>query len=115
MGDKYRSTYLHAVPLVITFESNASCNLRCPYCVTGSGFAARARAGKASLRSMKAIIDKAYPRSFQVAFQNNGEPFLNEEVYEAIRYARQKGLWTVVHSNLNHNDPRFAEKVLGLD
>ncbi len=110
--DRNRSILLNSYPLVITFESSVSCNLACPNCVNGARLPFGDRNGMASINTMKTIINKVYKKSFQFAFHNNGEPFLNKEIFKGIRFANQKGLWTCAHSNLNYKEPDFAKNII---
>ena len=60
---------------------------------------------------VKAVIDEAYPRSLQMGFVRQGEPLLSHVFYTACEYAVQRGLWTVVQSNLSHDRPRLADEI----
>jgi MoaA/NifB/PqqE/SkfB family radical SAM enzyme len=61
---------------------------------------------------MKSLVDIVYKHSFQFAFHNNGEPFLNDEVHKGVHYADSKGLWTCIHSNFSHNKKSLIEDII---
>ena len=80
-----RSTYVFGKPVHITIEPTTACNLRCPVCETGSGILKRPK-GEMSLENFKKIIDKIAPHTNTILFYYMGEPFLNGDAYEMIRY-----------------------------
>lgn len=78
-------------PINITIEPANTCNLRCPVCETGAGILTRDK-GNMSLEEFKMIIDKIYHHTNTLMFYFMGEPFLNKQAYEMIRYAKDKGV-----------------------
>jgi pyruvate-formate lyase-activating enzyme len=107
-----RAIKVHYWPLVIAIEAVNGCNLRCPECPTGSVAPAARRPGKATLEDMKAIVDQVCTRSFQISFHHLGEPLLNDDFYTACAYAVERGLWTVIHSNLSMDTPDLAGRLV---
>ena len=47
----------------------------------------------------KHIIDTLGPTAFSVTLWNYGEPFLNKEVFDMIKYAKKKGLKVITSTN----------------
>ena len=86
------------LPVHITIEPANTCNLHCPVCETGSGTLNRPK-GMMQLNDFKFIIDKIYQHVNSIFFYFMGEPFLNSESYNMIRYAKDKGLY--IHSCTN--------------
>jgi MoaA/NifB/PqqE/SkfB family radical SAM enzyme len=110
---RMRRAHVDYLPPTLVTETGARCLLRCPGCVSGSGDdGARSLAPLTSLDTFKALIDQTYERCFQVAFFTHGEPLLNEAVLAASEYARGKGLWTFMHSNLMPKVSDLGERLV---
>jgi hypothetical protein len=101
------------LPPILVVETGARCLLRCPGCVSGTGDEdGRALAPLTSLDTFRTLIDQTYKRCFQVAFFTHGEPLLNENIFAAIAYARGKGLWTFMHTNLMPKVSDLGERLV---
>lgn len=86
-----RSDYASGRPVNVTIEPTNTCNLLCPVCETGAGKLAREKK-KMSLDEFKIIADKISPFTNTLMLYFMGEPFLNDDSYEMIRYAKNKGI-----------------------
>ncbi|MEO1227344.1 MAG: radical SAM protein [Myxococcota bacterium] len=92
---------------IYVVEVSGVCNLKCPSCPTGA-LSNRGRAnGLMTAEMFRSIVDKILVESpsgskSHLWFFNWGEPLLNPDLPEMIRYAREHGLETMVSSNLNH-------------
>lgn len=93
-----RSTYVLGKPVHITIEPTTACNLKCPVCETGSGTLNRPQ-GEMSLGNLKKIIDKIAPHTNAILFYFMGEPFLNRNAYEMIKYARDHRIFVTICTN----------------
>ncbi|MFC2163291.1 radical SAM/SPASM domain-containing protein [Candidatus Altiarchaeota archaeon] len=91
---------LRSYPFEANIESTNDCNLHCRYCRTGQGIPGRDR-GAIKIAQFKAIIDDLGEYFYHVSLFGHGEPLLNRDLTSMIRYARQKGIATLIHSNLN--------------
>lgn len=78
-------------PMNITIEPTNLCNLECPVCETGAAILER-KQGHMTLDQFKIIIDKIAGNTNTLQFYFMGEPFLNKQAYEMIRYAKDKGI-----------------------
>ncbi len=78
-------------PMNITIEPTNKCNLECPVCETGAGTLGRPD-GHMSIRQFKKILDKVGDHTNTLLFYYMGEPFINKESYEMIRYAKDIGV-----------------------
>lgn len=107
---RHRRAEVSYTPPFVFMDPSSACTLRCPGCATGLNLT-RKRA-IASLDLMRAVVDQVGRRSVQISFYHLGEAFLNDDVFEAVRYARSKGLWTLVNSHLSLNRPRLAERIV---
>ena len=96
------------------------CNLRCTYCWHSIIHYFEHKEKRPHLMTMdlfKKIVDDAPASVESIAFALIGEPLLHPEIHTMIRYARSKGLRTVLYTNgtllSEKNMVRIAES--GLD
>ncbi len=109
-----KSSIIAGRPINITIEPTNLCNLDCPVCETGAGILGRPD-GSMSLDQFKTIIDKVSSHTNTLMFYFMGEPFLNKQAYDMIRYAKDEGIpWITTCTN---GDPVKAEKLVksGID
>lgn len=85
-------------PLSLFIEPTNVCNLRCPLCPTGNNSTTKAK-GMMALEDYKRIIDELGPTAFSVTLWNYGEPFINPQMIEMIKYAKTKGLKVITSTN----------------
>jgi MoaA/NifB/PqqE/SkfB family radical SAM enzyme len=112
---RMREARVGYLPPTLVLETGARCLLRCPGCLSGlDDRSARGRASApfASLGTFKASLDATYDKCFQVAFFTHGEPLLNEAVFAASEYARGKGVWTFMHTNLMPRVSDLGERLV---
>ena len=104
------------LPYRYTIEPINLCNLHCPLCPTGTGALAQPR-GKMSLSDFQRIVDSIAQYAYTLDLFNWGEPFLHQDIFAMIRYARAKGIAVRLSTNLNHFDARMATETVasGLD
>ena len=102
-------------PFYLTLESGNLCNLRCPLCPTTFRGDTMPR-GMLSLENAKTILDQ-FPALLVVNFSLWGEPFLNKEIFDIIKYARDRKIHTIIQSNfsLPKFDEATAQRILDSD
>lgn len=88
----------HAMPSHLWVEPTNTCNTKCPLCPTGNGELQRPKA-MLSLETFRLIIDEVYPYTRSMNLWNIGEPFLNPNLFEMIRYAEDHDIATRVSTN----------------
>lgn len=93
-------------PVNITIEPINICNLRCPVCETGNGSLTR-MSRRMTLDEFKIIIEKVGSHTNTLMFYFMGEPFLNHEAYQMIRYAKEAKIsWVTTCTNGDVVDPK---------
>jgi len=101
-------------PPVVMIEPTNICNLKCPLCPTGNGTLKRKK-GYMSFEVFQKIINDIEKTAFMVVLWNQGEPYLNKDFSKMVKYASDRGLFTLVstNGNIDYN----AEEVVksGLD
>jgi radical SAM protein with 4Fe4S-binding SPASM domain len=103
---------LRGYPYDITVEVTNVCNSNCILCPTGQGLVSRPK-GFMSLENFKHVVDRITPFAYTLTVSQWGEPLLNKDVYDMIRYAHSKGIYTFMSTNLHAFDPKDASKLIG--
>jgi radical SAM protein with 4Fe4S-binding SPASM domain len=113
---KSRQQHVTGYPYWLTIDPANFCNLKCPFCPTGQMRGTR-RKNILAFENFKKIADELGPYLIHIDFCNWGEPFLNPNLPELIKYAKQYKIDTKVDSNLNYFNEKLAEDIIlsGLD
>lgn len=103
-------------PVSISFEPTTSCNLRCPECPSGMRAFSRPT-GMLKSNFFKETIDDIYRDITYLIFYFQGEPFLNPEFLDMVRYASKKGIYTATSTNAHYLTDQKAKETVesGLD
>jgi len=111
-----REEIVTGYPYWLIIDPTNYCNLSCPFCPTGQGRNARKKA-MLSFDNFRKIIDEIGPYLIHIDFCNWGEPFLNRQLSEMIRYAERYYVDTKVDTNLTLFTEEDAERIVlsGLD
>lgn len=105
---------VHYVPPSVQMDSSSGCLLECPGCLVGiRNSKLESQPLKVTSMSVyKKVIDSISKKSFQLYFHLHAEPLLNKHVFEAIKYADSRGLWTGIHSNLVPEVKDLPKKII---
>jgi radical SAM protein with 4Fe4S-binding SPASM domain len=103
-------------PVSISFEPTTSCNLRCPECPSGLRAFTRPT-GMLKNDFFKQTIDQLYKDLFYLVFYFQGEPYLNPDFLEMVKYATTKKIYTATSTNAHYLTDENARKTVesGLD
>lgn len=99
----------------LTLEIFGGCQLRCPLCPTGNRTSPGRATGALSPSDAARIIDEVAADLEVVELFNWGEPFLNPHACEIIRLIADRGIKTVVSSNLQVMPAAHELLASGLD
>jgi len=104
-------------PFIALLEVNNICNLHCPFCLTGKGATADRPKRNMTLKEMTQCIRAVENYLYFIQLYNWGEPLLNKDLFEFIRYAQQRRIFTMLSSNMNFVRSGLAEEIVdsGLD
>ena len=104
------------IPVSISFEPTTSCNLRCPECPSGLRSFTRPR-GMLEMRFFQRMIDELAPELLYLTFYFQGEPYLNPEFLNMVKYASSKKIYTATSTNAHFLDDDQARRTVesGLD
>jgi MoaA/NifB/PqqE/SkfB family radical SAM enzyme len=95
-------------PYKMKIESTNICNTKCQLCPTGLGIEGRPK-GKMTLEQYQRLIDQLGRYLYTVDLSMWGDPLIVPEIYEMIRYAHDRGIWTYVSSNLHAFKPNKGQ------
>jgi radical SAM protein with 4Fe4S-binding SPASM domain len=103
-------------PVSISFEPTTSCNLRCPECPSGLRAFTRPT-GMLEKSFFTKTIDEIHKELLYLIFYFQGEPYLNTDFLEMVKYASDKGIYTATSTNAHYLTDEAARKTVesGLD
>jgi len=103
-------------PFSISFEPTTSCNLRCPECPSGLRAFTRPR-GMLDQDFFRKTIDEMQSKLFYLIFYFQGEPYLNPEFLDMVKYAADKKIYTATSTNAHYMNDDNAKRTVesGLD
>src|SRR5688572_2799923 len=97
-------------PVSISFEPTTSCNLRCPECPSGLRAFTRPT-GMLKKDFFSETIDQLSDDLLYLVFYFQGEPYLNPDFLNMVKYASQKKIYTATSTNahyLNDDNAKFT-------
>lgn len=101
------------LPVMLDVEPESRCNFRCIMCARAFKTGAAQSAGRSmDLKSFKRLLD-SNPHLMEVKIQGIGEPLLNPDLFDMIRYATERHIWvrTTVNGSLLHKNDNFKRLV----
>ena len=104
------------LPFSISFEPTTSCNLRCPECPSGLRAFTRP-IGMLEKDFFRKTIDEIHKDLLYLIFYFQGEPYLNPDFLEMVKYAAAKKIYTATSTNAHYLNDENARKTIesGLD
>lgn len=104
------------MPISISFEPTTSCNLRCPECPSGLRAFSRPT-GMLQKDFFTETIDDIHQHLLYLIFYFQGEPYLNPDFLEMVKYASSKKIYTATSTNAHYLTDEAAKKTVesGLD
>ncbi len=98
------------MPVRMWIEPTNTCNLKCVMCPQSSD--TKFKRGFMEFSLFKKIIDEAKTFVYDVNLHHTGESLLHPEIVEMIRYAKQAGIYTRLHTNAALLDEEKAKGIL---
>jgi MoaA/NifB/PqqE/SkfB family radical SAM enzyme len=108
-------TVVPQLPVRLWIESTSRCNLRCGYCPNKD--MEKENHGFMSMDLYRSIIDQVANHAYDVNLFHRGEPTMHPQLPEMVAYARGRGLYTRIHTNITLLNDKKARALLdaGLD
>jgi radical SAM protein with 4Fe4S-binding SPASM domain len=103
-------------PISVSFEPTTSCNLRCPECPSGLRAFSRPT-GMLKKDFFSDTIDQISKELLYLVFYFQGEPYLNPQFLDMVRYASSKKIYTATSTNAHYLNDANAKRTVesGLD
>lgn len=104
------------LPISISFEPTTSCNLRCPECPSGLRSFSRPT-GMLQRDFFSSTIDQLHLELFYLIFYFQGEPYLNPDFLDMVRYVADRKIYTATSTNGHYLTDTNARRTIesGLD
>lgn len=104
------------LPVSLSFEPTTSCNLRCPECPSGLRAFSRPT-GMLNKNFFKDTMDEVGKDLTYLIFYFQGEPYLNPDFLEMVKYAHEKKIYTATSTNAHYLNDANAKRTIesGLD
>ena len=104
------------LPFSISFEPTTSCNLRCPECPSGLRAFTRP-IGMLEKDFFTKTIDDLHQEMMYLIFYFQGEPYLNPDFLDMVKYASAKKIYTATSTNAHYLNDENARRTIesGLD
>ena len=111
-----RQPVILGIPYSYAIEPTSRCNLRCPQCPTGLETIKRNK-GEFSNEAFQDLVRQISGEAIYLMLYLQGEPFINPELFEMIRFANQNNIYTCTSTNGHFLDEKNAVKTVksGLD
>ncbi|MCB9194813.1 MAG: SPASM domain-containing protein [Flavobacteriales bacterium] len=107
----FKRSIIWGRPLSLSIEPTTACNLGCPECPSGLKQFTRPTGNMKANLNQK-IIDELGKDLAYVNFYFQGEPFINKNIFDLIKYADQKGIYTATSTNAHFLTPEACEQVI---
>lgn len=101
----------HGFPMALSIEPTTSCNLRCPECPSGLRAFSRPT-GMLSTELNKRIIDQVGKDLIYLTYYFQGEPYLNPEFLDMVRYASDNKVYTATSTNAHYLSETNAARTI---
>lgn len=106
-----KSSFGLGFPISMAIEPTTSCNLRCPECPSGLRQFTRP-IGMLEPTFFKTTIDAVYKELIYLTFYFQGEPYLNPNFLDMVKYASGKGIYTSTSTNAHYLNEEQAIKTV---
>lgn len=106
-----KSSFGLGFPISMAIEPTTSCNLRCPECPSGLRQFTRP-IGMLEPTFFKTTIDAVYKELIYLTFYFQGEPYLNPNFLDMVKYASEKGIYTSTSTNAHYLNEEQAIKTV---
>ena len=96
------------LPVTLSIEPTTACNLRCPECPSGLRAFSR-DTGNLREDFFRQTVDDLHRHLMCLIFYFQGEPYINPKFLDMVRYAHERGLYTMTSTNghfLNDDNAR---------
>ena len=111
-----KKSIVFGLPTALSIEPTTACNLGCPECPSGLKEFTR-KTGNLKTNLNNKIIDELHKKLLYINYYFQGEPFINPLIFEFIKKANSKNIYTSTSTNAHFLTPQNSIKTIesGLD
>ncbi len=104
------------MPFTVSIEPTTACNLRCPECPSGLRSFSRPT-GNLKADFFRKTMEEIHKDLMYLIFYFQGEPYINPKFLEMVKYASDRGVYTITSTNAHFLNDENAKKTIesGLD
>lgn len=104
------------LPVTISVEPTTACNLRCPECPSGLRAFTR-ETGNLKADFFREMMSQLQRDLMYLIFYFQGEPYINPKFLEMVKYASERGIYTITSTNAHFLNDANAKATIesGLD
>ncbi|MFZ2322910.1 MAG: radical SAM/SPASM domain-containing protein [Ignavibacteriaceae bacterium] len=106
-----RKPIVWGLPVSFSIEPTNHCNLKCPECPSGLGSLTRPL-GLLNLSDFKNWIDQIKDTGFYVQLFFQGEPYINKQLPEMIKYAQANNIYISISTNGHFINEKNVDLIL---
>jgi radical SAM protein with 4Fe4S-binding SPASM domain len=106
-----RKPIVWGMPISYSIEPTNHCNLQCPECPSGLGTLTRPL-GLLKTDDFKKLIEEISDTGFYIQLFFQGEPYINKNLPEMIRYAQSKKVYVSISTNGHFVNEKNVDLVL---
>ncbi len=106
-----RKPIVWGMPLSYSIEPTNHCNLKCPECPSGLGSLTRPL-GLMRLEFFKRIVDEIGSTGFYTQLFFQGEPYINKNLPQMIKYAQQRKIYVSISTNGHFINKKNVDTIL---
>ncbi len=99
------------LPFTVSIEPTTACNLRCPECPSGLRAFTRPT-GNLKEDFFKSMMDEMGKELMYLIFYFQGEPYINPKFLDMVKYANDKGIYTITSTNGHFLNDDNAKKTI---
>lgn len=102
---------ISGMPFALSVEPTTSCNLRCPECPSGLRKFSRPT-GMLSTETFSGIMEELEPYLIYLILYFQGEPYLNPNLFDFIREAHERRVYSAISTNAHYLNEENCEKTI---
>ena len=104
------------MPMTVSIEPTTACNLKCPECPSGLRAFSRPT-GNLKIDFFTKTMNELSQNLLYLIFYFQGEPYINPKFLDMVKYAHDKGVYTITSTNGHFLNKANAKKTIesGLD
>jgi radical SAM protein with 4Fe4S-binding SPASM domain len=106
-----RKPLVWGMPVSYSIEPTNHCNLKCPECPSGLGALTRPL-GLLSVEDFKNIIEQIKNTGFYVQLYFQGEPYINKNLPEMIKFAQSKNIYVSISTNGHYTNEKTVDNMI---